>query len=62
MIIGAMVERIEKVGNLLACECLKLKYISCGPEEVYYALMVAGSYNVKDLDEAIIKYENQLYY
>ena len=52
----------EKVGNLLACECLKLKYISCGPEEVYYTKMVAGSYNVKDLDEAIIKYENQLYY
>lgn len=52
----------EKVGNLLACECLKLKYISCGPEEVYYVLMVAGSYNIKDLDEAIIKYENQLYY
>lgn len=52
----------EKVGGLSASDCKNLKYISCGPEEVCYTILVAGSYNIKDLDEAIIKYENQLYY
>lgn len=52
----------KEVGSLYANNCLMLKYMSCGPEKVYEVIQVVGSYNIKDLGDAIIKYENQLYY
>ena len=52
----------EEVGSLYANNCLNLKDMSDSPEVVYEVIQVVGSYNIKDLGEAIIKYENQLYY
>lgn len=52
----------EEVSSLYANNCLMLKYMLDGPKEVYEVIQVVGSYNIKDLGDAIIKYENQLYY